>query len=67
MVGAVHENPFNQYLGIASHVCYSIYAGAVPGWPGQKMSTRPHLNRKKLSVVAHACHPSNGGKPKIGG
>jgi hypothetical protein len=31
-----------------------------------KMFVRLHLNRKKLVMVAHACHPSNGGKLKIG-
>jgi hypothetical protein len=25
----------------------------------------PHLNRKKLGMVAHVCHPINGKKPLI--
>jgi hypothetical protein len=29
--------------------------------PGKKLS-RPHLNGKKLEIVAHAYHPSNCGK-----
>jgi hypothetical protein len=28
------------------------------------MFVRPHLNRKKLGVVVHICHPSNCRKPK---
>jgi hypothetical protein len=31
------------------------------------MSVRPHLNRKKLSLVAYTCHGSNSKKYKIGG
>jgi hypothetical protein len=33
----------------------------------QKELMRPHLHRKKLGMVVHACHPSNGGKCKIRG
>jgi hypothetical protein len=38
----------------------------VVGWPGQKF-TRPHLNRKKLGMVAHTCHPNYSVKNEIGG
>jgi hypothetical protein len=37
----------------------------VPGKPRQKV--RNHLIRKKLSMLVHACHSSNGEKYKIGG
>jgi hypothetical protein len=42
----------------------------VPGKPWTKKKKkllRPHLNGKKLGMVAHACHPSDIRKPKIGG
>jgi hypothetical protein len=29
----------------------------IPGQPGQKKFLKTILYRKKLSVVAHACHP----------
>jgi hypothetical protein len=38
-----------------------------PVKPKPKSLLRPHLNRKKLIMVVDACHPSNGGKPKIEG
>jgi hypothetical protein len=34
------------------------------GQLGQKF-VKPHLNEKKLSTVACACHPSDGGKLKM--
>jgi hypothetical protein len=34
--------------------------------PGKKF-VRPHLNGKKLGMVVQAYHPSDDGKPKIGG
>jgi hypothetical protein len=37
---------------------------AVQGQPGKKRFARPHLNRKKLGMVGHACHPSDGRKCK---
>jgi hypothetical protein len=41
---------------------------AVPSFQASqaKMFIRPHLNRKKLGVVACACHPSYGEKYKSG-
>jgi hypothetical protein len=43
------------------------YRIMVPSQPGtSKKMVRLHLNGK-LGVVMHACEPSNGGKPKIGG
>jgi hypothetical protein len=36
----------------------------VPGEPEGKLFARPHLNRKKLSVVVCGCHPNYGGKHK---
>jgi hypothetical protein len=40
----------------------------VPGQPKQKKFMRhPHLFRKKLGMVVHACHPSYCGKHKLGG
>jgi hypothetical protein len=44
----------------------AIQRTVAPGQPGW----RPHLNekqKKKLDVMVHACHPSNGRKHKIGG
>jgi hypothetical protein len=37
---------------------------AAPGQPRQKKLARLHLNGKKLGVVAHTCHPSDGRKLK---
>jgi hypothetical protein len=37
------------------------------GEAGAKKFARPHLGGKKLSMVVCACHPSEGGKFKIGG
>jgi hypothetical protein len=31
-----------------------------------KNFARPHLNRKKLGMVAYTCYPSYGGRHKIG-
>jgi hypothetical protein len=39
----------------------------VKGQPGQKTLARPHLKGKKLGMVVHTCHPSDGGKIKTGG
>jgi hypothetical protein len=39
----------------------------VPSHLGQKILWDPHLNRKKLNMVAHTCHLSNSRKGKIGG
>jgi hypothetical protein len=36
----------------------------VPGQPGEELA-KPHINRKKLCMVVHSCHPSNDGKCKI--
>jgi hypothetical protein len=38
----------------------------VPDQSWLKKFVTPYLNRKKLSAVAHACHPSISGKHKIG-
>jgi hypothetical protein len=32
-----------------------------------KKLVRPHLSGKKVGVVVHTCHSSNGGKCKMGG
>jgi hypothetical protein len=40
---------------------------SVPGQPRQKTFARPHLNGKKLGLVAQTCHPSYDGKYKLGG
>jgi hypothetical protein len=37
----------------------------VPGQPRQTF-VRHNLSEKNLGVVVHACHPSDGGKHKIG-
>jgi hypothetical protein len=39
----------------------------VSGQPGQKSFQDATSMGKKLGMVAHACHPSEGGKHKIGG
>jgi hypothetical protein len=39
----------------------------LPKQAGQKSLQDPHLNEKRLGVVACPCHPSHGGKPEIGG
>jgi hypothetical protein len=41
----------------------------IPGQLRQKNEkiARPHLDRKKLGMVVHPCHPSNSGKYKTGG
>jgi hypothetical protein len=39
----------------------------VPGQPRQKKIARPHLERKKLGMIVHAYHPSNGGKLNVVG
>jgi hypothetical protein len=39
----------------------------VPGQAQTKMFVRPHLHGKKLVMVVHACHSSDGRKHKIGG
>jgi hypothetical protein len=40
---------------------------ANPGQKEKKKFARSQLNRKKVSVVARAYHPSDGGKLKIRG
>jgi hypothetical protein len=37
----------------------------VPGWTKQKNLQDLISTEKKLGVVVHTCHPSNGGKHKI--
>jgi hypothetical protein len=39
----------------------------VPVLSGQQSLRNSHLKRKKLDVVVGTCHPSDGGKHKIGG
>jgi hypothetical protein len=37
------------------------------GQLGQQKFATPHLNRKKLEVMTHACHPNDGRKHKLRG
>jgi hypothetical protein len=52
-----------------AYPCNPSYLGS-SDWEdcgSSKKFGRPHLDGKKLGVVAHACHPSAGRKHKIGG
>jgi hypothetical protein len=57
---------FFLFLGVARNQWLTIIMTATGdhGWrPAEaKKFVRPHLNGKKLGMVAHACHPSDGGK-----
>jgi hypothetical protein len=35
--------------------------------PGKKEFAKPHLKRKKLSIVVHPCHPAKVGSIKQNG
>jgi hypothetical protein len=66
---------FKKTIAIAEHEHLSSQAkweaemgrSTVPGQPGEKSLSDPHLNRKKAGVVVHACHCSDGGKFEMGG
>jgi hypothetical protein len=51
---------------LSSQLCRRLGKIIVPGQLRKKL-VRPHLNRKKLGVVAHICHPSDGERCEIGG
>jgi hypothetical protein len=63
----VHESP-SQPMSGHDGLCLSSQAeiGSImaPGQPRQKMFA--HLNRNKLSVVAHASHPNDNWQCKVG-
>jgi hypothetical protein len=50
---------------LLAQACAEVRRIKLPGRLGNKF-VRPHLNRKKLGMAAHACYLCNVGKLKIG-